>query len=47
MPVRLAEVRGDGVSYTCCDWPDMVTDDDGGALYPNRCECICHTRDDE
>lgn len=32
----------------CCDNEDLThTDAEGERIYPELCDCICHTRDDE
>lgn len=32
----------------CCEWENYIgTTDDGTVLFPDVCECICHTPDDD
>ncbi len=36
------------MSFECCQYGDMVeTDEDGEAIYPDLCDCICHVNDEE
>lgn len=36
------------MSYECCEYGDnYIETDDGDLIYPDLCECICHTEDDD
>lgn len=32
---------------TCCEWANQVMECDGGLIYPDVCDCICHTQDED
>lgn len=33
--------------YDCCEYGNMMTEtDDGDDIYPDLCDCVCHTEED-